>query len=49
MPFADTSALFHSHSGAQGDDSSLLDVQGDKMPTGSGAFQNNPRAFKLYK
>lgn len=49
MPFADTSALFHSHSGAQGDDSSLLDVPGDKMPTGSGAFQNNPRAFKLYK
>ena len=47
MPFADTSALYHSHSGAQGDDSSLLDV--DKTPTGAGAFQNNPRAFKLYK
>lgn len=24
-------------------------MAGDKTPTGAGAFQNNPRAFKLYK
>ena len=43
--------LYHSHSGAQADDSGLLDGPGDKTPSGTtaGAFQNNPRAFKLYK
>ena len=50
VPFADASVLYHSHSGAQADDSGLLDVTGDKTPTGTaGAFRDNPRAFKLYK
>ena len=52
LHFADTSGLYHSHSGIHDDSMSLVDMSCDKTPGGTNVaitMQNNPKAFKLYK